>query len=118
MSERTIRTIGSVIRFTHMIEVVPFVVTKYIDHNKGDYGACCNDETFYYIPVDVLEKLIETEGSTLSYDRLVSLSGYKRFRKTPNMELLPNEAPFCLEVFKAVNIRRMKAKTITTVVYE
>lgn len=119
MSERTIRTVGSVFTFTDMREVVPFVVTKYIDHNKGDWGACCNDEIFYYIPVDSLERLIETEGSTLSYNRLVSLSGYKRFiGKTPNMELLPNEAPFCLEVFKAVNIRRMKAKTITTVVYE
>ena len=118
MSKRTIRTLGSVFTFTDMEEVVPFVVTKYIDHNKGDWGACCNDESFYYIPVDVLEKLIEKEGSTLSYDRLVSLSSYRRFIKTPNMELLPNEAPFCLEVFKAVNIRRMKAKTITTVVYE
>lgn len=118
MSERTIRTVGSVFRFTTMREPKPFVVTKYIDHNKGDYGACCNDETFYYMPVDVLEKLIENEGSTLSYDRLVSLSGYRRVRETSNMELLPNEAPFSLEVFKAVKIRRMKAKTITTVIYE
>lgn len=121
MSERTIRTVGSVFRFTNMTEVIPFVVTKYENHNTGNWGACCNDETFYYIPVDVLERLIEEcekEGTTLSYDRLVSLSGYKRFRKTPNMELLPNEAPFSLEVFKAVKIRRMKAKTITTVVYE
>ena len=123
MSERTIRTVGSVFRFTNVRdrETTPFVVTKYVNHNEGDFGACCNDETFYYMTVEALEKLIEEcekEGTTLSYNTLVNFSGYRRYRSTPNMELLPNEAPFCLEVFKAVNIRRMKAKTTTTVVYE
>lgn len=120
-NERTIRTIGSVFRFTSMQENIPFVVTKYVNNNVGDWGALCSDETFYYMPVESLEKLIDTcnkEGKILSYEELILNSGYKRYRNKPPMELLPNEAPFSLEVFDAVRIRRMKPRTITTVVYE
>ena len=85
----TIRTVGSIVRFTNLRTVSYYVITKYVNHNENDYGACCNDETFFYIPLNVLEILIknrEKDGTPISYDDLINKSGFIRYRgEKPNI---------------------------------
>lgn len=54
--------VGDVIVKKGVPNAVKEVVVAIVDHNRGDYGACSRNETYYTVHYDILQKLILEKG--------------------------------------------------------
>lgn len=108
-------SVGSVITVKN--ESVPYVIVEYINHNKGNYGACSNDETYMLVEYDKLINYKVTENGVYKLSDIYRDCGCRNYRhtdiKNAPFNIVDNVAPFEINKVKAITIRQ-KIKSVKT----
>lgn len=109
--------IGSVITITGSNK--RYVLIDYVDHNANDYGACCNDETYYLFEYDEFKSYINN-NEIITYDDLISKCFEYNYHDTRSIvfTVFDDIPPFEINIVKVAQIREKKKKIIQEIVWE